>query len=240
MFLKQFAKTFLNIICPPVCPICGEAVDEPHCLCQKCYQKLHFITKPCCSVCGRPFEYQGLENMICATCMKKAPSFSMARSALEYDDFSKQLVLAFKHGDRTELTPLFVKFLMQADPEIFQNVDLIMPVPLHWTRRLKRKYNQSALLGKALGRKMGLPYSEKYLKRVRRTESQGKKKQKERQKNVKNAFLTIHSDQIRGKTVLLVDDVMTTGATLNECAKVLKKEGVKDIKVITLYRVITL
>ena len=240
MFLRQFAHAILNFICPPTCPLCQEPVDEVHCLCHKCYQKLHFITKPCCSVCGRPFEYQGLDEMVCAACMKEKPAFSMARSILEYDDFSKQLVLAFKHGDRIELAPLLVKFLRQADPDIFENVDLIMPVPLHWTRRLKRKYNQSALLAKGLSQKTGISYSERYLKRIRRTESQGKKKRRDREKNVKNAFRVAHPDQIKGRSILLVDDVMTTGSTLNECARILRKKGVKDVKVITLYRVITL
>ena len=240
MFLKQLGKSLLNLVCPPVCPICREPVDEVHCLCHNCYQKLHFITKPCCHICGRPFEYQGLNNIVCAACMKKVPSFSMARSILEYDDFSKKLILAFKHGDKTELVPLLIKFLLQADPEIFKDVDLIIPVPLHWTRRLKRKYNQSALLGKELGRQMKIPYSENCLKRIKRTESQGKKKQRDRQKNVKNAFIVSDAEQIKGLKVLLVDDVMTTGATVNECAGILKKSGVKDVKVITLYRVIRL
>ncbi|MBR6411845.1 MAG: ComF family protein [Alphaproteobacteria bacterium] len=172
--------------------------------------------------------------------MKKVPAYSMARSVLEYDDFSKQLILAYKHGDRTDLTPILIKFLLQAESVIFQDVDVIIPVPLHWTRFLKRRYNQSSLLGKALGKKLKIPFSSNLLKRVRMTESQGTKNRRAREKNIKNAFRVPNPDAVRGMKILLIDDVMTTGATLQECAKTLKKAGAKDIKVITLYRVIRL
>ena len=164
----------------------------------------------------------------------------MARSILEYDDFSKQLILAFKHGDQTHLTPILVKFLTLADPEIFKNVDMIAPVPLHWKRRFRRQYNQSALLGKALGKQKNIPFEPLVLKRIKNTESQGHKHQKQRQLNVKGAFKVIKPNLIFGKTVLLIDDVMTTGATINECAKVLRRAGAKEVKVLTVYRVITL
>ena len=152
MFLKRFGHFLLSILCPPTCPICAESVDEVHCLCPACYSKLNFITQPCCDICGKPFEYAIFDELTCGACLKQKTHFSMARSVLAYDDFSKKLVLAFKHGDHTELNMLFLKFLVQADKAVFQNVDMIIPVPLHWTRRLKRKYNQAGLLGKVVGR----------------------------------------------------------------------------------------
>jgi len=240
MFLKRLGIWIVNFLYPPICPICGAPVEEAHCLCPECYKHLNFITEPCCRICGRPFEYKGLSDLICGSCMKKAPAFSMARSVLEYDDFSKQLILAYKHGDRTNLTPLLVKFLLQAENVIFQNVDMIIPVPLHWTRFWKRRYNQSSLLGKALGKKLGIPCYSNILKRVRMTESQGKKTRQAREKNIKNAFRVARPDAIKGKKILLIDDVMTTGATITECTKILRKAGAKEVKVITLYRVIRL
>ena len=240
MFLKRLGLFMINFLYPPICPICGARIEEPHCLCADCYNHLNFITEPCCQICGRPFEYKGLNDLICGACMKKAPAFSMARSVLEYDDFSKQLILAYKHGDRTDLTPLLIKFLLQADNVIFKDIDVIIPVQLHWTRFLKRRYNQSSLLGKALGKKLKIPFRSKYLKRIRMTESQGTKNHREREKNIRNAFQVSNPVAIRGKNILLIDDVMTTGATTKECAKILKKAGAKDIKVITLYRVIRL
>ena len=237
-FLKRTLSGVLNILCPPFCSICKEPVETAHCLCPTCYRQLKFITKPCCQICGRPFEYAGLDLCLCANCMKQKPKFDMARSLLEYDDFSKKLILAFKHGDHTELASLFVKFLCQADSEIFKDIDIVIPVPLHWTRRLKRKYNQAGLLGRLLARQMNFYFNPTVLKRVRRTESQGHKKHNQRIKNVKNAFMVRHPQNIIGKNILLIDDVMTTGSTLNECAKVLHKAGAKTVNALTIYRVL--
>ena len=237
-FLKRSLSALLNILCPPICPICKEPVETPHCLCAKCYRQLKFITKPCCQICGRPFEYAGLDTCICGSCMKQKPKFNIARSILEYDDFSKKLVLAFKHGDHTELSPLFVKFLCQADHDIFKNIDIIIPVPLHWTRRLKRKYNQAGLLGRGLSHQVKIPFHPTILKRSHRTESQGHKKRSQRIKNIKNAFTVKDPNAVIGKHILLIDDVMTTGATLNECAKVLRKAGAKTVNALTIYRVL--
>ena len=238
MFFKRFGIFILNLLCPPTCPICQKTVEEAHCLCPECYQKLNFITEPCCQICGRPFEYKGLNDLICGSCLKEKPPFEMARSVLDYDDFSKQLILAYKHGDRTELTPLLVKFLLQADKDIFQDVDAIMPVPLHWTRFLKRRYNQAGLLGNALGKKKNIPFLANGLKRIHPTKSQGKKGRKQRAENIKNAFIVPTPDKIKGKNILLIDDVLTTGATVQECCKILKKAGANKVKVLTLYRVI--
>ena len=163
----------------------------------------------------------------------------MARSILVYTDFSKQPVLAFKHGDKPEMAHFLGKLLLQADSDIWENVDCIVPVPLHWTRRLKRKYNQAGLLGEFIGRQKKIPFCPNILIRSKVTESQGHKKKREREKNIKNAFRVTYPDRIRGKSVLLVDDVMTTGSTLNECAKMLKKSGARSVKAITVYRTIS-
>ena len=240
MFLKRFGHFFLNILCPPTCPICSEKVEEAHCLCPDCYSKLNFITKPCCDICGKPFEYAVFDELTCGACLKQKPHFSMARSVLSYDDFSKQLILAFKHADHIELNKLFLKFIIQADKSIFQDIDTIIPVPLHWTRRLKRKYNQAGLLANVLAKHLKISFLPTVLIRTKRTESQGHKKRKDREKNIKNAFFVKNKSAIKGKNILVVDDVMTTGSTLNECARILKKNGAKDIKVLTVYRVSSL
>ncbi len=234
-FLSQISQFILNILCPSRCPICHEETDEPHCLCPNCFSQLHFITKPCCAVCGRPFEFSPFGETICAACMKQKPSFKMARSILLYDDFSKQLVLAFKHGDHTELAPLLTKFLLLADKKIFK-ADVIVSVPLHPSRLIVRKYNQASILGKELSKQLNISFYPTVLKRNKRTKSQGHMTRKQRQKNLIKAFCLSRPEIIKNKIVLLIDDVMTTGATVNECAKVLKRGGATDVYVLTVYR----
>lgn len=236
-FLSQIGRFFLNLICPTNCPICHEETDAAHCLCPNCFNELRFITKPCCEICGRPFEYSPFKEILCGACMQHKPAFKMARSILHYDHFSKQLILAFKHGDHTELAPLFTKLLLQVDKKVFE-ADLILSVPLHRYRLMKRKYNQASLLGKSLSKKLNIPFYPTILKRNRSTPSQGHMRRKQRQKNVLKAFSVSKQELIRNKTVLLLDDVMTTGATINECAKTLKRAGAKNVHVLTVYRVI--
>ena len=236
MFLKSLVASVLNVLCPAICPLCGETVSEVHCLCPECYAKLHFISGPCCRICGQPFEYQPAGGLVCPRCLKKAPHYTMARSVIVYDDFSKPLILALKHGDHPEMAILLAKFMAQAEPALFQDIDAMIPVPLHWTRRFKRMYNQAGLLAKALGRRKGIPFLPNVLIRSRQTESQGHKTRNQREKNVRNAFRVKYPALIKGKRILLVDDVMTTGATLNECARVLNRAGAAEVRVITVYR----
>lgn len=237
--LSTIIKFCLNILCPPVCAICRKEIETAHCLCPECFKKLKFITRPYCKICGRPFEYNAFGDLICGSCMEK-PRFDMARSILVYDAFSRQLVLSFKHGDHIELTTLLTKFLLSADPELFSGTDMIIPVPLHRFRLLKRKYNQAGLLCSKLSDKTGIPYCPDILKRIKHTKSQGHLSRQKRHKNLRNAFQVTKTEKISGKTILLIDDVMTSGATLFECAKTLKKSGANKVKVLTLYRVISL
>ena len=236
MFLKSACRFVLNILCPPACPLCHETVAEPHCLCSDCYAKIHFISGPCCRICGQPFEYQPAGGLVCGRCLKKAPHYTMARSVVAYDDFSKPLILALKHGDHPEMAILLAKFLAQADPTLFRDIDALIGVPLHWTRRFRRMYNQAGLLARALGRRKDIPFLPNILIRHHKTESQGHKTRKQRESNVHNAFSVRRPEAIKGKRILLIDDVMTTGATLNECARVLKRAGAAEVRVLTVYR----
>ena len=237
--LSTIGRFCLNIICPPVCAICRKEIETAHCLCPECFGQLQFITRPYCQICGRPFEYNAFGDLLCGRCMEKKPPFDMARSVLAYDAFSKQLVLAFKHGDHTELTPLFGKFLLSADPALFTGTDMILAVPLHRFRLMKRKYNQAGLLCRKLASHTGIPYFPDILKRVKATKSQGHLSRRKRQENLRNAFRVNAPAKVAGKVVLLIDDVMTTGTTVSGCAKALKKAGAKSVKVLTLYRVVS-
>ena len=236
--VKNFLSWLINTLVPLRCGICGTYTDASHTLCPECFAKLRFITKPCCPICGRPFEYEVAKDVICGTCLKQKPIYQTARAAMVYDDISKELIIPFKHGDRTDLSPLLVKFLYQCGLDMFSKIDLIMPVPLHQFRLMKRKYNQSALLASGLSKKTHIPYEPYLLRRHKSTKSQGHLNSKERAKNVLNAFRVVHTDRIKNKIILLVDDVYTTGATVNACAKALLNAGAKEVHVLTVCRVV--
>ena len=231
--MKGLFHKFLDVLIPPVCTLCNEPVSENATLCPECFSKLRFITKPHCKICGRPFEFSVSEETICAECLVSQPLFTKARSVVIYDDMARKLVLAFKNGDKLYIAPLLTKLMAQVASEFIEEVDVVMPIPLHRWRLLKRKYNQSAILARKLARHFHKTYNPDVLKRVRSTPNQGHLSARERKKNVANAFRVRKGETVKGKTVLLVDDVLTTGATTNECSRMLLKAGVKQVYVLT-------
>ncbi len=237
-FFDTIFNKILDFILPPLCPICKTKVLSHHGLCSDCFSKIHFISRPYCEICGKPFEFDIPEDHLCGSCCKKIPLFTKARSAFLYDSFSAKLILPFKHSDHLELTPLLIKFLYRAGLDLFDETDLIIGVPLHRFRYMKRKYNQADVLAKSLAEKVRKPYYSGILIRTRSTASQGHMKSDERKRNVAGAFGIKNAHLIKGKNVLIIDDVFTTGATLNECTKVLKKNGAKNVFVLTLARVV--
>ena len=178
--------------------------------------------------------------MLCAACLKhKRTFYRLSRSAVIYDNSSKNLILAFKFLDQTENANLLSAMLKVAGKDIFsEGVDIIMPVPLHYTRLIKRKYNQSALLAQKLSEMTAVPYDNFTLVRSRKTKPQVEVTGKERLTNVKNAFSVKNSKLVKGKRIVLIDDIMTTGSTVKECAVVLKKAGAKSVDILTIARVI--
>lgn len=237
-FFSDAFKGLLNFIFPPQCPICKTRVQNVHTLCNECFGHIRFISKPYCDKCGRPFEFQITEEYLCGTCLTKKQIFHKARAVFKYDDFSKRLILPFKHSDHIELTALLTNLLFQAGSDLFAEIDILIPVPLHRYRLMKRKYNQAALLAKSLSHRIKKPFATGVLLRVKHTQSQGHMKRTQRQRNVSKAFQVKNNQKIIGKHVLLIDDVMTSGATLNECAKTLKKAGAQKISYLTLARVL--
>ncbi len=238
--MRGHLKTLLDMVLPPRCGGCGEPVDETPGLCAKCWSHLTFLTRPFCEQCGFPFELDIEGDLLCGPCLGAPPLYTKLRSVFCYEEKSKDLILRFKHGDATYLAPLLVTWMARASEEFLQKADMILPVPLHWTRLMKRGYNQAALLARGLSKKTGVPYAPDLLKRVRQTVSQGHLSPVARRKNVSQAFCVKDSRRknLAEKNVLLVDDVFTSGATITECVKALKKSGVKDIFVLTLARVL--
>lgn len=232
----SWIKSFIDFLLPPLCPICRQRITHNNTLCARCFAELSFISNTVCQKCGAPLPYE--QARLCVHCLKKMPIFDKALSVLKYDETSKALILPFKHTDYIEIAPLLAKWMNQRGKDLISNCDCIVPVPLHLYRLFKRKYNQSALLARKLAKINHKEYLPRCLKRCRYTKSQGHMNPKQRKKNVRNAFKVCPKYHLKDKVVLLIDDVMTTGATINECAKILKKNGAKSVYVLTLARVI--
>ncbi|WP_431855751.1 ComF family protein [Azospirillum sp.] len=236
--LGRVALAALDALLPPRCLSCGGAVDRQGGLCGPCWSTLTFIAPPACACCGLPFEYAVEGETLCGACIASPPPFARARSVLVYDDASRPLLLGFKHGDRTHAAKPFGVWLARAGAELLADADLLAPVPLHRWRLFLRRYNQAALLAREAGRTSGVAVVPDLLVRRRRTRSQGGLDRTGRQRNVAGAFALRRPGSVEGKRVVLVDDVLTTGATVGECARVLRRAGAAQVDVLTLARVV--
>ena len=240
----SFIKDIINFILPPRCLLCGKVLDEDKGLCDDCISQIEFLNQAICCRCGHPLldvSEKSSDKLICGNCLKSKNHipFRMLRSAYVYDDFSKKLILDLKFYDKTDLAPLLAKMMYVAGKDIFaSNIDLIIPVPLHYTRLIRRRYNQSALLAKELGKLTNIKVDYKTFIKRRKTKPQVDCSGKERLTNVKNSFYVKDFDKIKGKRILLVDDVLTTGSTLNECAKAIKQAKPKSIDGLTVSRAV--
>ena len=233
-------RSLLNALLPPRCLACGGLVSAPGSLCPGCWRGIGFLAPPHCGICGLPFAYDPGPEVFCGACLRRRPDFDRARAVLRYDDHSRGLVLGFKHGDRTEAAPAFADWLERAGAELLAEADMVLPVPLHWRRLFARRYNQAALLAQALGRKTGLPYRPDLLQRRRHTPPQGRLSPAARKRNLRGAFAVEprRRPEIRGRRLLLIDDVLTTGATLSACARVLRRAGAAQVDALVLARVV--
>ena len=236
--VRQLSALALNSLLPPRCLACGATVERPGALCSPCWQGIDFLAPPQCSLCGLPFEFDVGPAPLCGACARERPAFDRARAVMRYDDHSRGLILGFKYADRTEGAPAYGTWLARAGQELLGEAELIVPVPLHWRRLFTRRYNQAALLAQALGRHARLPVAPDVLRRHRHTVSQGRLSASAREGNVAGAFAVSPAKQalLRDRRVLLVDDVMTTGATVSACAKALRRAGAATVDVLVLAR----
>jgi ComF family protein len=234
--LRRFGRAVVDGILPPRCLACGAVVDEVDALCGKCWASITFFVAPWCTVCGLPFPHPMGEGAICGACAANPPSWQRARSVFRYDRHSRRLVLMLKHGDQTHLVGAFGRWMHRAGGEVLADADLLVPVPLHWTRLFGRRFNQAALLAQAIRAAGGPPVGADWLVRRRRTPSQGRMGPAARTRNVRGAFALRRGRSVAGRRVVLVDDVLTTGATVEECARVLRQAGAVSVGVLVLAR----
>jgi ComF family protein len=230
----------LDAVLPPRCFSCGEQVLSQGDLCGACWAGLDFFSGVGCACCGFPFEVDIGDDALCGPCIKKRPLYARARAVMRYDDNSRPMVLAFKNSDRHEGVDIFGKWMAGVATGQLHNTDIIIPVPLHRKRLFYRRYNQAALMAKAIGKQMNIEVDVNGLIRNKPTKSQGHLRRKERFKNVRAAFSLTKKGElaIKDKHILLVDDVLTTGATVGACTKVLMGKGAASVQIITLTRVV--
>jgi ComF family protein len=251
--MRRAGTMFIDAVLPPQCLACSTIVDAPGRLCATCWGKLSWIAAPFCARCGVPFAFDASAGapahaITCGPCLAHPPLFDRARAVFAYDDAARGLILGFKHADRLHGAPAFGQWLARSGAELLDDADLIAPVPLHWLRLASRRYNQAAVLAQALIRARAragagagrLQLVPDLLRRGRRTPSQGHLSRRERARNVARAFLVPrhYMNKVRDARVLLVDDVLTTGATVGECARTLRAAGAARVDVVTLARVV--
>ncbi len=237
---SKLLSTILDLIYPEegVCFVCDtydDSVNDEH-ICSQCLEKLSFISDNKCSICGKPLEANSLIKK-CYNCKKHPYYFTKAISAVEYQGIIKEAIYKYKYGNRPymykALGPILVQAIRASDIDT-NDIDIIVPVPLHRMKIIKRGFNQSELLAKYISDVLDIPLSVNNLIRHKRTLRQNNLDRLDRRSNIKNAFVIKKKEEFAGRRVILVDDIFTTGATTDECSKVLVQEGAKDIIVVTL------
>ncbi len=238
--LRRVLNLALDVLLPHQCLRCAAVVETAGALCPGCWDEVAFLEPPFCQACGVPFEFDPGVDMLCAACVREPPVYERARAVVTYDEASRGLVLALKHGDRTDAAPAFGRWMVRAGGALVGDADVAVPVPLHWTRLFTRRYNQAALLAAAVARAARIPMAPDALVRRRRTPSQGKLNAARRRRNVRGAFIAHprHRHLIEGRRVLLIDDMLTTGATVSACSRALLDAGARAVDVLTLARMV--
>ena len=231
----------LDLLLPPQCLTCAAPVAAHGLFCAACFAAVTLIGAPCCARCGLPFASaaQGGRDGTCDACRAAPPRFARARAALRYDAAARRLILPMKHADRGELAALLAPFLLRAGAPLLDTAEVLVPVPLHRWRLFARRYNQAALLARALGRLAHRPVLPDALRRLRPTAPLGGKSAAERAAELAGAFAVRASraGRIAGRRVLLIDDVLTSGATANACAEALLAAGASSVDVLAAARV---
>jgi ComF family protein len=236
--MRTVLRTALDLALPPLCAACREPV-EGRALCPACWSKLSFITRPYCERLGIPFVYDPGPGILSMEAIADPPAYQRARAAVRFDEISRALVHALKYSDRLDLAPMMGRWVSHAGRELLAEADALVPVPLHWRRLWARRFNQSAMLAAAISAESGVPIAAGVLKRVKPTAQQVGLSRTERAANVQGAFRVPPEDRgaVAGRRLVLVDDVLTSGATVDGCARALLRAGAANVDVLIFARV---
>ena len=233
------SRLALDIALPTLCVSCREPVDGEG-VCAECWTKLSFIAPPFCPRLGIPFVYDPGPELLSMEAIANPPAYQRARAAVRYDDVARTLVHALKYQDRTDLAPTMGRWMARAGQELLADADILVPVPLHWRRGWSRRFNQSGALARVISRESGVKVASEALGRVRATEQQIGLSRAQRASNVQGAFKVAaeRNADIAGRRVVLIDDVLTSGATTDACARALLRAKAARVDVLVFARVV--
>jgi ComF family protein len=237
----------LDYALPPRCPGCGAVSTEPHAFCLACWSSLTFLGAPCCARCGLPFDYSAEADLLCGGCLAEPPRFDRLRAAVAYGEIPRKVALKLKYGGRPGVAETMARLMRRHLDDLLSigsaaggSGALLVPVPLHRWRIWRRGYNQAALIASALERRSDAEAALDLLERVRRTPPLRGMGRKARRDAVRGAFRVAerYRERLRGCRVILIDDVYTSGATANACARILRRAGAVEVGVLCWARVV--
>ena len=236
---RHTARIALDIALPTLCVSCREPVSGEG-VCASCWSKLSFIAQPYCPRLGIPFVYDPGPDLLSMEAIANPPAYRRARAAVRYDDVARTLVHALKYQDRTDLAPAMGRWMARAGRELLTDADALIPVPLHWRRGWSRRYNQSGALARVIAQQTGVKLASEALRRVRPTQQQIGLSRSQRATNVQGAFKVAvpRQSEITGRRVVLIDDVLTSGATADACARALLRAKAAAVDVLVFARVV--
>lgn len=238
--MARGARALVEIVYPPACIACGKATGTPHGLCSGCWAGLRFIERPYCERLGTPFAVDHGLSLVSPAAIADPPVYARARAVARYEETARTLVHRLKYSDRLDTARALGVMLARAGGELAGDCDLVVPVPLHRTRLWWRRFNQSMELAKPVAETFGKPLRRELLLRVKRTSPQVGLTRNQRGLNLQGAFLVppAAKPEVRGKRILLIDDVITTGATAEACARALRRAGARSVDLIAFARVL--
>jgi len=224
----------IDYILPQRCLSCSEIIDSSGEFCGECWKQLEFIAKPYCNICGKRFSLKVLDNAVCGSCYSNKPSYDLARSLFKFNEYSKKIIHKFKYHDKTIFAGSFAKLLCNRYGEEIKDLDLIVPVPMNRFKRLLRMYNPAQVLAVEIAKIVDKTVKADILVKSKWTKAQTFLSKRQRKNNISGSIKFNTKHNIMGKKVLLIDDVITTGVTMNECAKILRKAGAESVYVMSV------